>query len=138
MPPQASLSEEQAHSQQSPSSNAVSRPQPQLSQPSQRRQPTSITSRPLPPQPTGIPSPHRQLRLKLRITQAVYLQSMSIKAHTIHNRVLIVGILSPQYKPSPIMLTGVTNHEELTSLLSHEISNENYLTKCLQTSNTDP
>jgi hypothetical protein len=64
---------------------------------SQRRQPTSITSRPLPPQATGIPPPHREHRLKLRITQAVYLQSVSIKAHTIHNRVSIVGIPPPQY-----------------------------------------
>jgi hypothetical protein len=98
-PHQASLSEEQAHSQQSSSSNAVSRPQPQLSRPSQRRQPTSITSRPLHPQPTGIPPPHREHRLKLRITRAVYLQNVSIKAHTIHNRALIVRIPSPQFVP---------------------------------------
>jgi hypothetical protein len=42
-----------------------------------------------------LPPPHREHRLKLRITQAVYLQSVSIKAHTIHNRVSIVGIPSP-------------------------------------------
>jgi hypothetical protein len=34
------------------------------------------------------------------------------------------------YKPPPI-ITGVTNHEELTSLLSHAIGNENYQTKLL-------
>jgi hypothetical protein len=33
----------------------------------------------------------KEFRLKLRITQAVYLQSVSIKAHTIHNRALIVA-----------------------------------------------
>jgi hypothetical protein len=53
------------------------------------------TSRPLPPQPTGIPPPHREHRLKLRITQAVYLQSVTIKVHTIYTRALIVGIPSP-------------------------------------------
>jgi hypothetical protein len=63
-----------------------------LSRPSQRHQPTSITSRPLPPQPTGILPPHREHRLKLRINQAVYLQNVSIKAHTTCNRVLIVWI----------------------------------------------
>jgi hypothetical protein len=78
-PQQASLSEEQTLSHQSPSCNAVSRPQLQLSRPSQRRQPTASSSRPLPPQPTGIPPPHREHRLKLRITQAVYVQSVSIK-----------------------------------------------------------
>jgi hypothetical protein len=35
------------------------------------------------------------------------------------------------YKPTPIMITGVTNHEELTSLLSHAIGTENYQTKLL-------
>jgi hypothetical protein len=34
----------------------------------------------------------KQLRFKLCITQVVYLQSVSIKARTIHNRVLIVRI----------------------------------------------
>jgi hypothetical protein len=38
------------------------------------------------------PTSHiKKLHFKLRITQAVYLYSMSIKAHTIHNRVLIMA-----------------------------------------------
>jgi hypothetical protein len=44
----------------------------------------------------GYRPPHREQRLKLRIIQAMYLQSVSIKARTIHNRALIVGIPSPQ------------------------------------------
>jgi hypothetical protein len=35
------------------------------------------------------------------------------------------------YKPPPITITGVTNHEQLTSLLNHAIGNENYQTKLL-------
>jgi hypothetical protein len=35
------------------------------------------------------------------------------------------------YKPPPVMITGVTNHEEPTSLLNHAIGNENYQTKLL-------
>jgi hypothetical protein len=35
------------------------------------------------------------------------------------------------YKPPPIMITGVTNHVELTSLLNHAIGNENYQTRLL-------
>jgi hypothetical protein len=62
------------HSQQSPSSNAVSRLQLQL--PGHRNQPST--------------SNIKELRLKLRIMQDVCLQSVSIKVHTICNRVLIV------------------------------------------------
>jgi hypothetical protein len=43
--------------------SAVSRLQPQVARPSQRLQPTSTTSRPLPPQPTGILPPQYQTLL---------------------------------------------------------------------------
>jgi hypothetical protein len=47
---------------------------------------------------------------KLRITQVVYLQSVSIKAHTIHNRVLIVGGIHPHncqpYSPAALHSLG--------------------------------
>jgi hypothetical protein len=59
-----------------PNSNAVSRLQ--LQSPGHRNQP-----------PT---SNIKELHLKPRITQVVYLQSMSIKVHTICNRTLIVRI----------------------------------------------
>jgi hypothetical protein len=110
--------EEQAHSQQSPSSNAVSRPQPQLSRPSQRLQLTSTTSRPLPPQPTGIPPPHREYRLKLRINQAVYLQSVSTKTHTIYNRALIVA--RTPHIGDPDVISKSYRRDSKTQCIIHE------------------
>jgi hypothetical protein len=71
-PHQASLSEELAHSQQSPSSSAVSRLQPQVAQLAQRLQPILTTSRPLPPQPTGIPRPTVLIRVFLELTEDLY------------------------------------------------------------------
>jgi hypothetical protein len=99
--------------------SAVSRLRPQVARPSQRRQPTSTASRPAIAAPSADfdhKSPgHRsavsrlrpqvarclcnqpptsnikKLHFKLRITQVMYLQSVSIKAYTIYNRVLIVA-----------------------------------------------
>jgi hypothetical protein len=106
-----------------PAITTPSADRPQVARPSQRRQPTSTASRPAiatPPADFDHKSPGhlsavsrlrlqvarclrnqpptssiKKLHFKLRITQVVYLQSLSIKAHTIYNRVLIV-VRAPQ------------------------------------------
>jgi hypothetical protein len=93
----------------------------------QRHEPTSTTSHPANAAPSADfdhkSSGHRsavsrnqpptsnikKLHFKLCITQVVYLQSVSIKAHTIYNRVLIVGIPPPQIGDPDVIYTRHRN-----------------------------